>query len=347
MRLLSGFVIAALALCQAPQPDGAGVRAGTLPVRWITGGPNCVEVPDWQVHEYNEDFYILRESGCTNYEKPFLYLIFGKDRVMLEDTGAGKPETARAVTAVIEVGARATTRASIPLVVTHSHSHGDHVAGDAQFQNLANTTMVPLNAEETAQFFHIEKWPEGIGSIDLGDRVLDVIAIPGHDKLSIAFYDRQTGMLLTGDSLYPGRLYVRDFPEFVRSTQRLVDFTKARSLRTCSARTSNSRPHRIKIIPFGRDISPMSMRWPFTRGTLLELNEALAPAWAQPRRMAMRDFTIWPNKRLHDPIRSLFFLLLHPHLPRKSRSSPSAGRSMSAGTRTLHGKVGHPEKMGG
>ena len=33
-------------------------------------------MPDWQIHEYNANFYILRESGCTNYEKPFLYLIF-------------------------------------------------------------------------------------------------------------------------------------------------------------------------------------------------------------------------------------------------------------------------------
>jgi len=36
-----------------------------------------MEVPDWQVHEYNADFYIIRESGCTHYEKPFIYLIFG------------------------------------------------------------------------------------------------------------------------------------------------------------------------------------------------------------------------------------------------------------------------------
>ena len=42
-----------------------------------------MEVPDWQVHEYNADFYIIRESGCTHYEKPFIYLIFGKERAMI------------------------------------------------------------------------------------------------------------------------------------------------------------------------------------------------------------------------------------------------------------------------
>src|SRR5690348_8282799 len=77
---------------QAPQPDGAGIEPGKLPARWETGGPKCMELPEWQVHEYNEDFYILRESGCVHYEKPFLYLIFGKDKAMLMDTGAGTTE---------------------------------------------------------------------------------------------------------------------------------------------------------------------------------------------------------------------------------------------------------------
>jgi len=56
------------------------LEPGTLPTSWITGGPNCLEVPSWQVHQYNPTFFILRESGCINYEKPFLYLILGKDR---------------------------------------------------------------------------------------------------------------------------------------------------------------------------------------------------------------------------------------------------------------------------
>jgi len=74
-----GVLGGAAALGQAPAPPPA-IETGTLPAVWITGGPNCLEVPDWQIHEYNANFYILRESGCTNYEKPFLYLIFGRGR---------------------------------------------------------------------------------------------------------------------------------------------------------------------------------------------------------------------------------------------------------------------------
>ena len=67
----------------------------------------------------------------------------------------------------------------------------------------------------TQEFFGIRKWPEDIGQIDLGGRVIDVIPIPGHDTLSIALYDRQTGILFSGDSLYPGRVFVRDFDAFL------------------------------------------------------------------------------------------------------------------------------------
>lgn len=44
--------------------------------------------PLWQVHAYNNNTYILRQSGLTDYEKPFLYLLFGDERAYLFDTGS-------------------------------------------------------------------------------------------------------------------------------------------------------------------------------------------------------------------------------------------------------------------
>jgi len=277
------------------------VREGTLPDKWITGGPRCVEVPDWQVHQYNEDFYILRESGCTNYEKPFLYLLFGKEKALLEDTGAGKmdprSDSARMVEDVIAKWCALKKRESIPLIVAHSHSHGDHVAGDAAIRDRPNTTMVPLTVEGTRAFFGIEKWPESLGQIDLGERVLDVIPIPGHDALSIAFYDRQTGVLLTGDSLYPGRLYVRirDFPEFVRSTGRLVEFTSGRPVAHVLGTHIEQSSTPFQDYQVGTTYQPQEHGLALSRGALLELNEALKSMGDKPVRLALRDFTIWPR----------------------------------------------------
>lgn len=291
------FLLPIIFFAQAPQPDGAGVQRGTVPSSWRPSGSTCdAGIPNWQVHQYNENFYIIRESGCTNYEKPFLYLIFGKDRVLLEDTGAGKPDTYAFVSGLIAKWCQAHQRESIPLLVTHSHSHGDHIAGDGTFTGKPNVTVVPLTVEATQEAFHIAHWPDSAGQIDLGGRVLDVIAIPGHDKLSIAFYDRATGILLTGDSLYPGRLYVSDFPEFARSTQRLVDFTRGKIIAQVLGTHIEQAATPYLDYPVRTVYQPDEHSLALSRGTLLELNDALIQMRSQPVRMALRDITIWPRE---------------------------------------------------
>jgi len=47
---------------------------------------------------------------------------------------------------------------------------------------------------------------------------------------SVALHDERTGLLFTGDSVYPGRIYVADFPAFVDSMNRLVEFAEARAV---------------------------------------------------------------------------------------------------------------------
>jgi hydroxyacylglutathione hydrolase len=291
------IVLGITCLGQVTQP--AKVRGGQLPPKWITGGPNCVEVPDWQVQQYNEDLFILRESGCTDYEKPFLYLFFGRDRALLEDTGSGPAETSRAVRGVMSRWLKRNRRESIPLVVAHSHSHADHIAGDSQFTNVKNVTMVPLTVEGTQAFFKIRKWPDDIGQIDLGDRIIDVIPIPGHDTLSIALYDRQTGILFTGDSLYPGRVFVRDFDAFVRSNQRLVDFTRGKTVTHilgCHVEQSTT-PY--VDYPVGTAYQPSELPLQMSRAHLLEMNDALQQMKGSRERIFLRDFTIWPIDAQH------------------------------------------------
>src|SRR5215470_2992219 len=131
MRTLVFFLLLA-ATAYASEHDWAGLRAGTLAEPWVTGGPNCLTVPDWQVHEYNEDFYILRESGCINAEKPFLYLIFGDTKALLEDTGVAYDTPEKTMVPIAPVvkdlmakWAKRKKHAPVSLVVIHSHSHGD------------------------------------------------------------------------------------------------------------------------------------------------------------------------------------------------------------------------------
>jgi len=97
---------------QAPQPNGGGVRRGTLPRTWQVSEPRCGHNPQFQVQEYNQDLHVFRESGCVNYEKPFLSLLFGKEKALLLDTGAGKSDIARVVNSQINEWLRRSNRES-------------------------------------------------------------------------------------------------------------------------------------------------------------------------------------------------------------------------------------------
>ena len=188
-------------------------------------------------------------------------------------------------------------RKQIELVVAHSHLHSDHVAGDEQLKNLQSPSItidfVPATVEASKKLYRITNWPDGIGSVDLGGRVLDVIAIPGHSPVSIALYDRRTAILFSGDSLYPGRLYVHDWADSVKITQRLVDFTKG----TLVAHILGCHIEQITTpyldYPIGTIYQPHEHGLAISRGDLLELNEALASLHRVSTRLALRDFSIW------------------------------------------------------
>jgi hypothetical protein len=87
MHCLFSFAVMS---AQLPEPDGGTIERGTLPAHWLSQGSKCMEIPEWQVHEYNPNFFILRQSPCTDYEKPFVFLFFGKDKALLADTGSRK-----------------------------------------------------------------------------------------------------------------------------------------------------------------------------------------------------------------------------------------------------------------
>ena len=301
LRLLTMVVLSLATItakAQYPNPNGGDLERGVLPEKWTTGGPKCMEIPEWQVHEYNKDLYILRQSGCTDTEMPFLYLFFGKDRGLLWDTGSRNGNLAPTLQHVVHLWLERNHRESIPLIVTHSHSHGDHVWGDSAVQAIHDPAMpitfVPAKVADTTEFFHIAHWPDSIGSVDLGERKLDIVPIPGHDVVSIALYDRRTGILLTGDSLYPGRLYIPDFPAFQASTERLIAFMEGKPVSHVLGNHIEETRTPFLDFPIGSIYHPNEHPLELTFGTLLELEDGLKQMNGKPSRLAMRDFTIWP-----------------------------------------------------
>jgi len=243
---------------------------------------------------YNDDFYILRESGCINYEKPFLYLIFGEEKVLLEDTGAGTVHTAAFVQDLLSKWAKKKNRKPPALLVVHSHAHGDHVAGDQELKNVPGVEFIPPTVAAIQEAAKISKWPEAPGLIDLGGRILDVLAIPGHDDASIAIYDRRTGLLLTGDSLYPGRLYVNEpnLPVYAASARRLAGFARTHPIaHVLGTHIEQARTAYVDY-PRGTTYQPEEHSLELSRAHILELDEAFARNKEGVEPIALPDFTI-------------------------------------------------------
>jgi hydroxyacylglutathione hydrolase len=193
---------------------------------WIDGV--SANEPQMQVQRYDRNTYVIRQSIRTNFEGPFLYLLFGSDQALLIDTGAGGLNVRPTIDRIIAEWAARHHRMSIPLVVAHSHSHGDHHQGDAEFQDRPHTIVVGLYPKDVADFFKIADWPNQIVSYDLGGRVLDIIPTPGHQSAHIMMFDRKTRLLFSGDSLGPYRLYVsmNEAKTYRNSIDRVAAFTR-------------------------------------------------------------------------------------------------------------------------
>jgi glyoxylase-like metal-dependent hydrolase (beta-lactamase superfamily II) len=239
------------------------------------------DLADHQIHRYDDRTVIIRQALRTNYEAPFLYLLLGSERALLLDTGTGHADLRSVVDPLV---------GELELVVAHTHGHGDHVGGDDQFENVVGKT-----AEDVAAYFGITGWPEQIVQFDLGDRVLDIIPSPGHHASHIAFYDRETRLLFTGDTLYPGRLYVADWPAYQASVARLAEFVAAGNPvdLVLGAHIEMSDQPGVDY-EMGTDLHVDEHELQLLPAVLAELADVMAAAGEQPERIVRDHFIVYP-----------------------------------------------------
>jgi len=215
---------------------GAPTSSGSLDVRWRHGvRPRSGDTePTIQVHRYDEHTFMLRQAKSVSYEAPFLYLLLGSSRALLLDTGAtGDPARCpvrQTVDRLITTWLATHARTSYPLVVAHTHGHLDHVGGDRQLEGRPDTKVVAKDRRSVVDFFGFAAWPDQVVQLDLGGPVLEITGTPGHHDSSISIFDPWTGFLLTGDTVYPGRLYVQDMSAFIDSIGRLLWLAETRGV---------------------------------------------------------------------------------------------------------------------
>src|SRR5262245_50076903 len=228
--LVHSIVLLAAGMLVASQVGWTQVAPGSMDVHWNEGAANCSNSPQppLQVHQYNPQTFILRESLCATFEAPFMYLLIGSSKALLIDTGdvADPNQMPLAKTVVNLLPGDGVSK--LPLLVVHTHRHLDHRAGDGQFSQLKNTQVVGFDLDAVRRYYNFTDWPNGLAQIDLGNRTVDVIPTPGHNETEISFYDRQTGLFFSGDFLLPGRLLIEDTKADIASADRVAAFVRDR-----------------------------------------------------------------------------------------------------------------------
>ena len=179
------------------------------------------------------------------FEEVISFLIAGEKRAVLFDTGLGIGDIKPVVAGLT----------ALPIVVLNSHTHNDHVGDNWEFSEIygmdteftrmdSKGSTVDAQAELTpdsicgqlpARFdakayatrpFHITRWIHDGDSVDLGGRVLQVIATPGHTPDAICLLDRKNGLLFTGDTYYPAPIWLyrpeTDLDAYVHSVERIA-----------------------------------------------------------------------------------------------------------------------------
>jgi len=179
----------------------------------------------FEVYEVAPAVFAIYEPHQS--EETISYLIVGRKRALLFDTGMGIGDL-RDVTAQL-------TR--VPIVVLNSHTHDDHVGDNWQFDTVysMDTGFSRKNARgsrEDAQDeikageicgalpsgfdrngyatrpWKIAAWIHDGSRIDLGGRSVEVLATPGHTPDAISLFDQRHGLLFTGDTYYPGTIWL-------------------------------------------------------------------------------------------------------------------------------------------
>ena len=252
------------------------MSAARLGTSWCEVPPR----PGWAGHERvavaSPWFAVYRiEAGVLALYEPhqaqevISWLILGETRALLFDTGMGLAP----IRPVVEQLTR------LPIVVLNSHTHYDHMGGNAEFEEVLalHTDYGRRNArgwdhgavagELVPSALCAERLPgldptsfrvrpfraTGLVAeaqiIDLGGRRLEVLGLPGHSPDSIALLDRSAGLLWSGDTFYEGPIWLyfpgTDLDAYARSIRRLAGLVPGLRLVLPSHNTPAAAPAKL------------------------------------------------------------------------------------------------------
>jgi glyoxylase-like metal-dependent hydrolase (beta-lactamase superfamily II) len=262
-RVLGALVLAGCLFLSLANPGRAAGQAAPGPVPLTSQIPAqapawCHQLPrpeyktlervpvqsDWfEVYRIRPGVFALYEP--LQQEEVISYLIAGEQRALLFDTGMG----------IGDIHAVVLQLTALPVTVLNSHTHSDHVGGNADFKEILTratpftrrnalgypdarkevfapgalcSTLPPAvdPAKWRVRSFNSSRYVKENETLDLGGRTLTVLFTPGHTPDSLCLFDEANGLLFTGDTFYPGPIYLfgdeTSLPDYFASVERLA-----------------------------------------------------------------------------------------------------------------------------
>lgn len=189
----------------------------------------------YEVTEVNSSTWIFQETRSS--QGNVNYLIAGSERAIMFDAGSGENfgQDGTKLRYKIE---ETTNR---PTTLLLSHFHFDHNQNIAEFENVGFPDLDFLRQSvDEDNIYHFSEGDLFVGTtptsvkvtewfpleadIDLGERVIQLINLPGHTDESVIIIDHNNKMAFLGDVLYNGAVYVFDASDmeiYAQSLERL------------------------------------------------------------------------------------------------------------------------------
>ncbi|OUQ06820.1 MBL fold metallo-hydrolase [Erysipelatoclostridium sp. An15] len=161
-----------------------------------------------QITEYFPNFYIIDDGHVRE------FLIIGSTEALLIDTGFGNTDLKSKIQKIT----------NLPVKVVLSHGDKDHSGGLKQFDEcyVHKNDLLLIDGN-----IKVKEINEG-DILEAGEYKFEVIEIPGHSYGSIAFLDRNKKLLLPGDSVQTGPIYMfgqhRNLDLYLQSLEKLLTY---------------------------------------------------------------------------------------------------------------------------
>lgn len=161
-----------------------------------------------EIIKINDNTWRIEDTGVR------FFLLEGTQKALLIDTGMKCPDAKEIALSITK----------LPLELLNTHADPDHISGNAKFEKFY---MSPNEADNFSAHGRTgEIIPVKTGSvIDLGDRPLEIIDLPGHTPGSIAVLDKNNRILFSGDVIQDSNIFMfgpaRNLDLYITSFQNL------------------------------------------------------------------------------------------------------------------------------